>query len=201
MKRLLLPLGALALLFSGLITPAMAQADPAAERSFEVQRKMRQLDLLNQLLPLLLTKDQILKILPAIERARQNVRDIERLEAQDLARLETRLTEAVKAGVESQKLPDREFMVELSKLVRAFSIRRQVAAAENVTTVLEVFNAQLNAGQKKAAANSLNPKLYDPKADLETMTDEQKIRLYIQEILLDPLAYELLKDLQKRVQG
>lgn len=201
MKRLLLLLGALALLLIGLVSPVAAQADAAADRSSEVLKKMRQVDLLNQILPLLLTKDQINKLLPAIERARQNVRDIERLEAQDLAKLDARLTEVVQAGLEKQVLPDREFLVELNKLVRAFAIRRQVAVGENVTTVLEAFDANLNAGQKKAAANSLNPKLFDPKVNLDTMTDEQKIRFFIQEILLDPLAYDVLKELAKRAQG
>ena len=37
--------------------------------------KMAELDLANRILPLLLTKDQIAKLLPEIEKARKNVRD------------------------------------------------------------------------------------------------------------------------------
>jgi hypothetical protein len=178
-------------------TASIQDAETRGAKSNEILTQMRQLDLLNQILPLLMNKDQIGKLLTAIEKARANVRNIEQLEDQDLAKQAQKVSEATKAGFDQQKLPERELLVELNKLVRAFSIRRQVAIGENVTTVKEAFDAVLNPGQRKAAANSLNPGLFDPSLKVEQMSEEQKIRFFIQEILLDPLAYDVLKRLQK----
>ena len=48
-------------------TPVMAQS---ADDATKVTVKMRQLDILNQILPVLMTPQQINKLLPAIEKSR-----------------------------------------------------------------------------------------------------------------------------------
>ena len=45
--------------------------------------------------------------------------------------------------------------------------------------------------------NSLAPQLLDPSLDPKTMTESDKLRFFIQEIFLDPQAYDIMLALQK----
>ena len=64
--------------------------------------------------------------------------------------------------------------------------------AWNENTVYDKIVLNLNAGQKKAMANDLDPASITPGIKVESMSDEAKIRFYIRNILLDPLCYDLL---------
>jgi hypothetical protein len=186
----------LALLALNLVS-AFAQSASDVERAETILIKTRKLELLNQLLPVLMTKEQIKALLPAIEKARANVRTIHKMEADDLKKLEAKLDESIKNGLEKGAVPPREQIQDIAKLMRAFQIRRQVAANENLETVLPVFMKELNAGQQKAAANSLDPRFFDPNAKPEEMKVEDKVRVFVREIVLDPLSYDLLVKLSR----
>jgi len=193
MKSLLI---ALAVMFA-LIGGASAQiSEDKAKKSTETIEKMRQLDLLNQLLPLVMTKEQIRKLLPSIEKSRADVKTEEGTEADLIAKYAARVDQAVKDGIQKGDVPDKKFLVELNALIRTMSMRRDAIAHDNVDRVLEAMKATLNAGQLKAAANSLNPTVFLTGIKVEEMTEDQKIRLFIQEIMLDPLAYDILVKMQ-----
>jgi hypothetical protein len=194
MKSLLM--AAVAAVVFSVSATVVAQAQPdRAKRSEEIMRKMRQLDLLNHILPLVMSKDQITAILAPIEKARQNVKKIETMEADDLLKYEARINEMVEKGTLKNEVPSREFLRELNRLYSAFTVRRMVAAAENADLVLEVVKKKLNKGQIAAMANSLDPKVYglDPK----TASEDDKLKNFIKDVLLDPTAYPILLQLQK----
>lgn len=175
---------------------ASAQSDgERAQKSAEIFEKATKLDLLNQILPLLFTKEQYRGILPAIEKAREAVRKTEQLEADELKKLESKLNVALKEANDEGKVPPRELLNEVSAALMKMSAARRVIADINVQTVLEAFNKTANAGQKKAAANALNPKLFNPSAKVDEMTDEDKLRVFVREILLHPLAYDIMRKL------
>jgi len=179
-----------------LVGGVSAQSGDKAKKSTETLEKMRQLDLLNQLLPLVMTKDQIRQILPAVEKARADVKAEESLEADLIAKYAARVDQAVKDGIQKGDVPDKKFLVELNALIRTMSMRRDAVAHDNVDRVLEAMKKTLNAGQLKAAANSLNPAVFLTGVKVEEMTDEAKTRLFVSEIMLDPLAYDLLVKMQ-----
>lgn len=176
-----------------------ASAQPQSEkakRSGETLDKMRQLDLLNQLLPLVMNKDQIRKILPAVEKARQDVKAEENLEADLIAKYAARVDQAVKDGIDKGDVPDKKFLVELNALIRTMTMRRNAIAKDNVDLVLEAMKKNLNAGQLKAAANSLNPTVFMSGVKVEELKEDDKLMLFIREIMLDPLAYDILVRMQ-----
>jgi hypothetical protein len=186
---------ALAALFVfGLCQPALSQvtADERAKKSDEILKKVQQLGLMNDILPLVLTKDQLRKILPVVEKARQAVRDQEKVEYDYLAKLAPKVDGALKEALDKGKVPGKEVVNETWATFQMFAWKRKAIADENVQNVLKAFEGAVNEGQKKTAINSINPKQYDPTADPKTMSDAKKLELFIRVILLDPLSYDLL---------
>ncbi len=197
MKRLLIVLS-LVLAVSG---GAFAQTSDAAKRSTEIMEKMRQIDLLNHLIPLAMTKEQIRKLLPEIEKARRDVRTQEAEEAKLLAERGAKVDKAVKDGVEKGDVPDKELLRELSALLRFFSMKRKEIGDDNTTKVIAVVKTTFNAGQLKVAGNTLNFGFYNPDVKPEEITDDARLTLFVREILLDPLAYDILVRMQAGQRG
>ncbi len=177
------------------LASAQGVDDATARKSTEIFDKATKLDLMNQILPILLTKEQYREILPSIERSRQRVRETERLEAGELKKIEPKLDEALKSANDKGAVPPRELLTEVSTMIRKFSIARKIISDQNTQEVLDAFNKSANAGQKKAATNALNPKMFDSAAKPEEMKDEDKLRIFVREILLHPMAYEVMRKL------
>lgn len=180
------------------LTVAVTQLTQAkSNKSDEIIHKARQLDLLNHLVPLVLTKDQMNKILVAVEKARSKVSQIEQMEATDLLNYESKINDAINKGISRDLVPSKDLLKELNRLFSAFTVRRQIAAGENADAVLAVLKSTLNAGQIKAAANSEDMKAFDPNLDPAKLSDDDKLKFYIKDIVLDPQAYDLLMRMSK----
>jgi hypothetical protein len=193
MKRALPILALLLVSFS----PAMAQSgDPvAADR---IVKKMRQLDLMNQLLPVLLRPEQVRALLPAVEKARDAMRKLEAAEAEDLKAIEEEVDAGIAAAKDKGQVPPRELLQKMFKLIVDFQLRRQVAISEHLEATMKKVEEVFDAGQIKSAANSLDPKVSAPGADVTKLTDRDKLRTWV---LLDPLMYEILVDMSKPKNG
>src|SRR5437879_4481825 len=110
MKHILFCLG----LFFSLFGNGHAQSPDQTKRSEEIVAKMRQIDILNQVIPLALTKDQINKLLPAVERARAKVIQTQKDEAVTLEKLDGKITAAIKKSIQDGLTPPRDLLDELA---------------------------------------------------------------------------------------
>lgn len=184
-------------------TPASAQTTEAArqQKADELNIKLRKIDLYNQILPILLTKEQAVKLLPVIEKARKAVKDTEAAELEGMKKLENKLDAALKDAKEKSAVPTRELIKEISDMIRAFQVRRLEVIGTNTDNVAKALEPVLNAGQKKAITNALDMRSADGVIDTTKLTDEQKFRFFVQTILLDPLAYEILLEISQRKDG
>lgn len=171
---------------------AFAQPATPGSRSDQILLKARDIDLLNHLLPLLLTKDQINGILPLIEKCRKKVKDVEAEEAKDLASLEGEIDAAVSKGIKEQLVPPKTIINKLTALFTGFTIRRQAAANENADFVLPELKKILKAGQWQTAVHTIDPSRYDPKIDVKTMSENDRVKFFIKDVILDPNTYPLL---------
>jgi len=180
----------MATLGSAQVTP-----DARAERSTQIYEKNIKLDLYNQILPILLTKEQFRPILQAVERCRQRVTETEKLEYEELRKLEADMDKALKDAGEKLVIPPPELMTRISNTLKKLGTARRLIIQMNTDEVLEAFMKAANAGQQKAAANALNMALFAPGVKVETMKDEDKIRIFVQEVLLHPSAHDILKKL------
>ena len=171
---------------------AQVAGDDRAKRSDEILGKMRTMELTNQILPLLLTKEQLRDLLPPIEKARLAVKQAQAEEFGVQKTYEAKLDAAIKDALEKGQIPGRAMLIEMNRVLTALSMKRRAIADENVATVLAAVDKVMNVGQRKAAANSLDPKLFDPTLKVEEMKETDKVRFFVGEILLDPLAYDIL---------
>ncbi|MBV6490644.1 MAG: hypothetical protein KJZ62_08120 [Fimbriimonadaceae bacterium] len=188
-------LGHLLTLFAalGLLAATLsAQPDPNAAKSTEIELKARKLDLLNHLLPLLLKKDQINAILSGIEQCRAKEKEIETREANEMRAFETRIDQAIEAGIDKGAIPPVELLKELNTLFRGFAMRRVAVRAENAEKLVEVLKSKLDSGQQAAASNSVDVKTWDSRLDPEKMELDEKLTVFVQAILLDRATYDVL---------
>ncbi|HMS53766.1 MAG TPA: hypothetical protein PKA27_00060 [Fimbriimonadaceae bacterium] len=178
------------------ITSAFAQTGALDKdrgaKSDAIIIKVDQVNLMNHLMPLLMTKEQVRKILPAVEKARQKVRDIEKVEFEDLRKVEAKLDAAIKDGYDKGSVPDPSLLKEVGGIFAAMRTRRDLIAEENAQNVLKVVKETLNTGQFKTAANSLNVRAFNPALKPEEMDDDNKVRIFCREIFLHPLAYDIM---------
>ena len=188
-----------ALLVFAFAAPSYGQVTAAerAKKSDEILQKVHQLDLMNNLLPLVLTKEQLGKFLPVMEKARQAVRDQEKVEYDFLLKLNPKVDTALTEAKTKGKVPGREVINETWATFQMFTWKRKAIADENVANVTKAFEGAINEGQRKTAINTVNPKQFDPTADPKTMSDAKKMEMFVRNILLDPAAYDLLVGMLK----
>ncbi len=184
----------------GLFALSFAQddlADPQmAKESTAMVANMRKVELLNQILPLALQPSQIQQILPVLERVRDKQRKLLIQEHKDLLDFQKQTQAAVDAGLQG-KLPSADFIRTIEAFYKANDIRRQVANGENLDTLMPVIQKVLDKGQQKVMANSLTLQFFEPDLSPANATDDQKERVFCREVLLDPLAYDLLVQMGK----
>jgi hypothetical protein len=182
---------AIALLAATAVLPAQVSPDKG-ERSRKILAKARHIDLLNHLLPLVLTKEQINKILVVLEKCRAKEDDISNREADQLRAVELKIDEALDKGIKGGVVPSKDLLRELNSVFISFEMRRRAASEENADDILAVLKTTLNAGQLKAAANSVDPKAYDPGVDVAKLTDDERAKYFIRAVMLDWFTYDLL---------
>lgn len=182
----------------GSLLTAQAGVD-RAKRSDEIMAKARKMDLLNQILPLLLTREQLDKILPAVEKARLTAKKTEIAEYEELLKLEPGLDKSLKEAYDHGKVPAQETLSSVAKTYRTLDLARGIIANQNIDLVQAVLEKELTVGQKKTLIGSLRPQLYDSSIDPAKLTDEKRMRFFIDYVLLDFHSYEVLMELQKRL--
>lgn len=183
-----------------LVGPATAFAPPPVTpeglKAEAVQVDMRKIDLLTQMMPLLLTRKQIGGVLTAIEAAQKYQATVYAAEAKRVNEMEGKLAAAVKEAEEKGKYPDKALRGEIYAVTLRLSSIRGIARATILKNMDEALAKVLDAGQLKVMAGTFDPKEIDP-VKPETVTDKIRRKAYILNILLDPLAYELLTKLFK----
>lgn len=184
------------LLFVSSIAGLQVTREERAKKSEEVLKKVHQLELMNQLLPMVFTKEQLGKFLPAVEKARVAVREQEKIEYDFLMKLGPKVDVALKDAAKG-KVPGNTVINECWATFRMFGMRRKAVADDNVEQVMKVFEPAINDGQKKTAINSIDVKAIDPSLDPKTASDSKKLELFVRVILLDPDAYDLMVQMLK----
>lgn len=172
--------------------PAQLSTEQRQKRATEIMTKARQVDLLNQIMPLLLTTKQIDQILPALDKIRNEQRKMELAEFDALTKIEKKLDDAIADSIKNGRSPNGALIAEMFGTFRMFQMRRGAESGEAMAELIAVVNKTLNEGQKKAMKGALRPSLIDPSIDPKTLTDERRMQFFCQVVLLDPAAYSLL---------
>lgn len=176
-----------------------AAAQVVKDDPFKIQPTLdalAEIDVANQILPLLLSKDQLRKLLPVVEQCRKYVRDQEKKEADRIKGLKPEadrfLGEAVKG-----LLPTQAFLDKVNALFKTFETERKGVLAANTLIITSWVRENFNPGQKKAAIG-VTDKIFD--ANSKTWTDgtpDQKLQYFAVAVLLNDHAYDFLAKLSK----
>ncbi|MBI1755567.1 MAG: hypothetical protein HYR64_00480 [Fimbriimonas ginsengisoli] len=172
------------------------EKDKASDAVFN---KIRKIDLLFNISPLVLTKAQINALLPVLEKCRQRIRETRDLEYDQYRAVELRIDKSIEIALTKGDTPSRQLRSELTLLLSKLDTTRAIIVQLNIGEILPVFDKVLNAGQRKAAANSLRPETFGLDVKLDKMTQEEKEKLFIREIILDPLTYDMLVEMAKHL--
>lgn len=192
MKRFSIALLSLCALSLSAASFGQIRTTPGGARSDAILRRIRQVEAIVNVLPVVFTKDQLKVVVPALAKARALELDIRKSEDTELLKLEAKLDKAYKDGIDKGIYPPDALQAEVATLVRALQIRRQLAMNEMIDMVQEALKKTLNEGQIKVMANTVKPEKIDPRLDPAKMSQDEKLRLYIRVILLDESSYELL---------
>ncbi len=193
MKHLLLSLGLCCALFTGANAQILTEK---GSRSDQINIKIHEADLLLQLLPLLLTKEQIVNdVLPAVEVARDIQRKQLRVEDDALANMEPILDQALTDAYSKGAYPSKKIIDEVAKTTKNLGNQRIITQLKMVSVLTTMLEKTLNAGQKRALVNSFDPKFIDPSIKPESMSEEAKMNFFVKRVFMDNLAYDVLKKL------
>lgn len=179
---------------------ALAMAQTAAEkakRSTEILAKARQMDVMNQLLPIMLTKDQLNKILPEVERARASLKKLEANEYDTLIKLEPKVDKALKEGYDEGKTVSTTTTNEAFATFRLFENRRIAVGSDASERITALLDKILTVGQKRSMEGALRPQLINPDVDPRKMSASDKMAFFVQVVLLDDASYDVLLKLSK----
>lgn len=194
MRFLLASLLALSVALSG----AQSSGSDKAKDSDAIMKKIEKLDIFNLVLPLLLEKDQLKKLLPSIEKARENVRIANEKEYEELKKLEPQLNLMISEAENKDEVPKREVITAAYSTVRKLYTARRLIVQMNTALVLEQFKKIANAGQLKTAAGSMTAAQLGFTGKPEDFTEEMRIEGFVRDVLLHPAAYEILRKLSVR---
>jgi len=195
MKKPLLALLTLACLVS--VAPAQTLT-PDAARSDAILKNVAKLDVLIQVVPLLLTPEQIPPLLQAIEKVHQRQKELYAQEAKDLTTIEAKVKKVVDDGINKNIYPPRDVQTEIATFMRAAAARRTLFYNQMTDDVFQVCKTTLNEGQLKTMEKSLKPELLDPSIKPDSMDSDAKVKFFVRKVILDPNAYDVLVEMAKK---
>lgn len=190
------------LMVSTLLTiSAMTSAQVTAAQqkiSDRVLDKIQTIELYNQIMPVLLTPAQIRAMLTPLERYRLEFRKLQLQEHELLKDLEPDLDASLTEIKKKETVPDRAVVKKYYDYLTAFNIKRRAMYIEARDELVKVMKANLNSGQIAAAANSFNPPSINGETDPKKFTEDMKLIYWIDDVLFDPLAYDILIELSRK---
>lgn len=179
----------LSLVFISAFCHAQEASDPY--KVGPILSKLAEIDLANQILPLVLSKDQIRKLLPKIEQCRANVKAQEKKEADRLKALQTDANK-IHAEVVKGLVPPQEFLDKMTALFKSFENERKGVLMANTLIINDAVTDIFHEGQKKAAIGVVDKIYSEETKTWEDATPERKLRYFAVAILLNNDAYEFL---------
>ena len=183
----------------GVFATSFAQlTDEQKKESKQVLYDIRKLELYNFILPVLLEKAQINSLMTILELHRADSRRLEQNEHKYLLEYRQELAVALKEAMDKGKISDPEVMDKVARLFVAFTILRKALVDETAKKLGDEMRLKLNGGQVRAAANSFDPRIFDPSLDPEKMTEAEKLDMWIVVILMDPVAYDIMRELSRK---
>jgi hypothetical protein len=114
-----------------------------------------------------------------------------------LKKLEPEVDAVLKDGYGKSKVPTKEFFDQYDKEFKKMRVVRTQIILINSGKVMAVAKEVLNKGQLEAARKALSPTIFEADKDPKTLTDDEKLLMWVRVVLLDPQSYDILIKLSK----
>jgi hypothetical protein len=178
---------------------AGAQEPTAQQKASDATlAKVRKLEVYNQLLPVLLTQDQVKALLKVVEKHRAEAAKMEAEEFKWLQSVDKEISDELKASEERGVVPDPKVLDTVILYFTAFSLKRKALIDETVIELAKAMKANLNEGQIRAAANALDSRFYTLTKPKEELTENERLDVWIRVVLLENHAYHILVEMAKK---
>jgi hypothetical protein len=189
---------ALASLAFGQLTNAQTSTQsPKMQKAAATLSKIDRLSACKFVLPLLLSKSQMNDILLTLEKCRKAQQDTLDKDADEMAKIDAKVTKALDEAIKDGNYPSKEFQNEVIKVTQGIATRRAIVVGNLVGLLNDTVRKSLNGGQLKAMVNLVDPNSIDSTLKPEKWTEEEKVNFYLRTVMLDNNTYELLKTLYK----
>jgi hypothetical protein len=172
-------------------------ATPVTEK-LSTDEKVQRLALLNQLLPLLLTRDQIRQLLPALEKARASIQAQVVVEQKRLEAIAPIVDRLYSEAMEDGAVPSQEEIAKIDAVYAELTKGRDDVLKKAAQDILIALQTILTESQRTVMANSLDLARYAPNTDPDSVPNELKILTYVHMVLLNPMTYDILVEMNRR---
>lgn len=185
-----------------LVLPLSISAQTEAENKTilagnQTMAKLQKIDICKFVLPVLFDKNELGILIGVLEKVRDNEIKLRETNAKDILKYDKAIDEAIEKAVNEQALPPKELQQDLIKTLTVINQRNALFTADSVKMVYEKMVGSVQKGKLKAIQNLMDPKSIDSSVKSETWTSEDKIKFYIQTVLLDGSTLNFLKLLYK----
>jgi hypothetical protein len=185
-----------------LVLPLSISAQTEAENKTilagnQTMAKLQKIDICKFVLPVLFDKNELGILIGVLEKVRDNEIKLRETNAKDILKFDKAIDEAIEKAVNEQALPPKELQQDLIKTLTVINQRNALFTADSVKMVYEKMVGSVQKGKLKAIQNLMDPKSIDSSVKSETWTSEDKIKFYIQTVLLDGSTLNFLKLLYK----
>lgn len=172
---------------------SFGQTDEDKGRALALFRyKIHQLEIYNMVLPCLMRKDQLKPIIRKIEAIREKEREVLDAEYKIMLQFKKSVDDAI-AAAQKGSVPGQQLVDNLYKATVNSQMTDRMLIQDGTDEIFEVLKTTLDKGQLAVMANSLNPKDFPNEMKKpEEVTQDERIRLFIRSVLLDPDAYDVL---------
>lgn len=169
---------------------------PTKRTIAEVQTMLGEIDVANRILPLVLTKEQIRKLLPVIEKCRQNARNQEQKEARELLAMADEI-EKVHMNTLKGVVPSPEFLAKMNEIFKRFENERNAVKMANGILLGQTLDEVLHDGQKRAIVGVVDKVFNEQNRKWEDASEGAKIQFFALGILMSEDGYNFLVKLNR----
>lgn len=160
--------------------------------------KVKKVQLYNQILPVLMTQEQVRALLTVLEKHRAEAAKLEADEYKYLASVEPKYTSALAAAEEKGAVPEAKVLDETILYFNAFLLKRKALINDTVAELKKTMKAKMNEGQVRSAANAFDPRGLQFTKPLEELTEDELLDNWVRVVLMDNYTYYILVDLSKK---
>ncbi|KAA0228664.1 MAG: hypothetical protein AKCLJLPJ_00479 [Fimbriimonadales bacterium] len=186
MKWLLIPMLGLAM-----IAPANLTQTSDPYKVEPILTMLEEIDVANQILPLVMDREQLNKMLLQIEKCRGNVLAQEKKEADALKRAEAEIKKAHEEALKGI-VPKDEFLTKMNKMFADFTNDRNGVKLANALLLRDAMKEILNPGQIKAAVGVVDKVYNEQTRQWEPGDTERKLIFFATQVLMNEDTYQFL---------